>query len=120
MAGYVDLYLLPVPRRNLAAYRRLAKTFGRVARSHGALEYREFASAGERPMKGTRPVDKLVRPKRGEVVISSVVGFRNKAHRDRVNAGIFKDPRMTAMMKMKPLFDMKRMHVGEFETIVSG
>jgi uncharacterized protein YbaA (DUF1428 family) len=118
MAGYVDVYALSVPRKNLAAYTKLAKTFAKVVKDHGVLEYREFVSAGEKPMKGVKPFDVLVKPKRGEVVVTSLVGFRNKAHRDRVNKAVFADPRMQAMMKQKPVFDMKRMYVGEFETFV--
>ena len=120
MAGYVDLYMLPVPRRNLAAYRRLAKAWGRIMRDHGVLEYREFVAAGVPPMKEIRPVAKLVKPKPGEVTVASVVGFRSKAHRDRVNGAAYKDPRMIALMHSKPIFDMKRMFVGEFKTFVQG
>src|SRR5688572_30755221 len=120
MAGYVDLYMLPVPRRNLPAYRKLAKAWGKIMRDHGVLEYREFVAKDSTLMKGMPPVAKLVKPKRGEVTVSSVVGFRNKAHHDRVNGAAMKDPRMKALMESKPLFDMKRMHIGEFETFVAG
>jgi uncharacterized protein YbaA (DUF1428 family) len=70
-------------------------------------------------MKGVRPFDGLVKPKPGDVVVTSVVGYRNKAHREKVNAAAFSDPRMQALMKRKPVFDVSLMYGGEFEAIVT-
>jgi uncharacterized protein YbaA (DUF1428 family) len=66
MAGYVDFYMLPIPRRNLAAYKRLAKSWGKVMRDHGVLEYREFVASGVSPMKGMPPAASSRRSSRGE------------------------------------------------------
>jgi uncharacterized protein YbaA (DUF1428 family) len=117
MKGYIDLYLLPIPRKNLAAYRRLANRFGKVVQDHGALEYREFLGVDLTP-KWAAHFPKLMKLKPGEVLISSAVEFRSRAHRDLVNKRAMEDPRMKKMMKMKPLFEMKRMYYGGFETIV--
>jgi uncharacterized protein YbaA (DUF1428 family) len=119
-AKYFDVYALPVPKKNLAKYRGIAKTWGRIMRSHGMLEYREMASSGKALMKKLPQVQSLVKPKKGDTVVVSYAGFRNKAHHDRANEAGFKDPRMRKMMEMKPIFDMKRMWVGEFQEIVSG
>ena len=117
MKGYVDLYLLPVPKKNIAAYKRLASRFGKMAREHGALEYREFMGEDLFP-KGVLSFVRAARPKRGEAVVAAVVGFTSHAHRDRVMKKMFKDPRMEEMMKEDPLADMKKMYYGGFETIV--
>jgi uncharacterized protein YbaA (DUF1428 family) len=122
MARYVDFYCLPVPRRNLATYKRLAKTWGRVMKGHGMLAYSEFVEAHVDPaktVKGTRSINALVDRKRNEVVIFSVASFRSKAHRDRVNDLGWHDPRMKKLMQSRPLFDMKRMTIGEFTTLVA-
>jgi len=120
MPGYVDLYVLCVPRKNLAAYRRLAKTWGKIMTNHGVLAYREFVAAGVKPMKGMTSVDTIIKPRKGEVGIFSVVEFRSKSHRDQVNKRGWNDPRMKTLMESKPLFDMKRMTIGEFKTLVTG
>ena len=117
MKGYVDLYMLPVPRKNLAAYRRSAQGFGKIIAQHGALEYREWVGDDLSPKFGVAFPSKI-KLKTGEVLISSVVEYRSKAHRNQVNKKAMNDPRMKALMPKKPLFDMKRMCYGGFKTIV--
>ena len=115
MAGYFDVYALPIPKRNLTAYKRIARRWGEIMRDYGILEYREFAEADPKSKFGTP-----FKVKRGEVMITSVVGFRSKAHRDQANKRAMKDPRMLAMMNEPMLFDMKRIAMGGFKTIVEG
>jgi uncharacterized protein YbaA (DUF1428 family) len=117
MKGYVDLYILPVPKRNLAAYRRLAQRWGRIVADHGALEYREFLG-DDLKIKGMTPFTSKFKLKPGEVLIAAVCGFRSKSHRDQVNKRAMNDPRMKRLASGKPLFDMKRMLYGGFSTIV--
>ena len=117
MAGYVDLYLLPVPKKNIRAYRRLAVKFGRIAREYGALDYREFLGDDLFP-EGMGSFTRQVKLGPGEVLTAAIVGFRSRAHRDRSIKKMFKDPRLAAMMKEKPLFDMKKMVYGGFATFV--
>ena len=117
MKGYIDLYLLPLPKKNLKKYKDLASRFGKMAREFGALDYREFV-ANDLPQKGVVSFTHAVKPKRTEVIISSVVSFKSKAQRDQVMKKMFADPRMTEMMKEKPLSDMNKMIYGGFETIV--
>jgi len=115
MAGYVDVYALPVPKKHLAKYKRIAQRWGRIMRDYGILEYREFVLQDKKSKFG-----KPFRLKPSEVMITSVVGFKSKAHRDRANKKAYKDPRMQAMMKEPMIFDMKRIVMGGFKTIVKG
>jgi uncharacterized protein YbaA (DUF1428 family) len=117
MATYVDLYLLALPRKNLAAYRRMARMAGKVFRRHGATEYREFvADDMTTPGGGIMAFTKLMKARRGEIVIGAVVGFPSKAVRDRGMKSMMQDPAMQA--PQKPIFDMKRMVYGGFKTLV--
>jgi uncharacterized protein YbaA (DUF1428 family) len=118
MPGYFDLYLLPIPKKNMKAYRGMANVFGQVVREHGATEYREFVSTGAKTMPGCKGVEQILKPKKSEAMVFSVVGFKSKKHRDRVNQKVFEDPRMGKMMKKKPVFDMQRMYLSEFEAFV--
>jgi uncharacterized protein YbaA (DUF1428 family) len=118
MKGYVDLYLLPLPKKNIPAYRRQAQAFGRFVREYGALDYREFLGDDLFP-KGLVSFTHEVKLGRGEVLTAAIVGFRSRAHRDQVMKKMFNDPRMAEMMKKKPLFDMKKMVYGGFVTFVS-
>lgn len=109
---YVDGYVLPVPRKNLQAYRRMAAKAGRVWRDHGALEYRECVGDDLKVKLGTS-FPRLTRVKRGETVVFSWIVFRSRAHRDAVNAEVMKDPRLAKMMGPKAMpFDAKRMVYG--------
>ena len=118
MKGYVDLYLLPLPKKNIAAYRRMAQKFGRIAREHGALDYREFLGDDLFP-KGLVSFTRQVKLGSGEILTAAIVGYRSRAHRDQVIKKIFSDSRLAAMMKTKPLFDMKKMVYGGFATFVN-
>ena len=115
---YVDGFVLPIPKRKLQAYRRIAQKAGRVWREHGALEYRECVG-DDLHIKGVLPFPRLVRLKPGETVAFSWIVYKSRAHRDRVNAKVMKDPRLAKMMDPKAMpFDMKRMVYGGFKTLV--
>lgn len=118
MKGYVDLYLLPVPRKNLSAYRRQARMFGLVARENGALSYREFIGEDLRH-PGTESLAKAVTVRRGEILTAAVAEFRSRRHRDRVMKKVLADPRVKRMMEQAPVADMGQMRYGGFETLVS-
>jgi uncharacterized protein YbaA (DUF1428 family) len=118
MALYVDGFVLPIPKKNLARYRRLARRAGAVWREHGALEYRECAG-DDLAVKGTAAFPRLVRARRGETVVFAWIVYRSRAHRDRVNAGVMKDPRLARMVKGQAMpFDVKRMAYGGFKVLV--
>jgi uncharacterized protein YbaA (DUF1428 family) len=115
---YVDGFVLPVPRKNLPAYRRMARKAGRVWRDHGALEFRECAGEDLRVKFGI-PFPRRMSVKPGETVVFSWIGFRSRAHRDRVNGRVMKDPRLARMMSSTSMpFDAKRMVYGGFEVLV--
>jgi uncharacterized protein YbaA (DUF1428 family) len=117
---YVDGYVLPVPKKNVAAYRRMAQKAGKVWREHGALEFIECVADDVKPGKHTS-FPQSVKLKPGETVVFSWIVFTSRAHRDRVNAKVMKDPRLANMMDPKALpFDGKRMFWGGFKVLVEG
>lgn len=116
---YVDGFVVPVPTKNLAAYRRMASLAGKVWREHGALEYTECIADDVKPGKRTS-FPQSVKLKRGEKVVFSWVVYKSRKDRDRVNAKAMKDPRMAAMMNPKAMpFDGKRMFWGGFKVLVN-
>jgi uncharacterized protein YbaA (DUF1428 family) len=115
IAGYVDLFLLPLPRKNLARYRRSARSFGKFVKKHGALDYREFLG-DDLHSKGMTPFTRYYKLKSGEGLVGSYVLYRNRAHRDQVNKKMMSDPEMKEGMQSIP-FDMRRMCYGGFKTI---
>jgi uncharacterized protein YbaA (DUF1428 family) len=118
MAHYVDGFVLPVPKRNLDAYRRIARKAGKIWREHGALEYRECVAEDVQVGEVTS-FPRSVQLKRGETVVFSWIVFKSRAHRDRVNAKVMKDPRLADMMDPKAMpFDGKRMIYGGFDVVV--
>ena len=120
MALYVDGFLLAVPKKNLAAYTRMAKLGAKVWMDHGALEYRECLG-DDLAVKGMTAFPVRVKAKPGETVVFSWIVFRSKADRDRINKKVMKDPRLAAMMDPKAMpFEMKRMSYGGFKVIVNG
>jgi uncharacterized protein YbaA (DUF1428 family) len=115
---YVDGFVVPVPRKRLAEYRRMAQKAGRIWREHGALEFVETVADDVKPGKLTS-FPQSVRLKSGEAVVFSYIVFKSRAHRDRVNAKVMKDPRLTGMMDPKTMpFDAKRMIWGGFKSLV--
>jgi uncharacterized protein YbaA (DUF1428 family) len=116
--SYVDGFVVPVPKKNLQAYRSMAKKAGKIWMEHGALEYIECVADDVKPGKLTS-FPQSVKLKPGETVVFSWIVYKSRAHRDRVNKKVMKDPRMAAMMDPKAMpFDMKRMFYGGFKTLV--
>jgi uncharacterized protein YbaA (DUF1428 family) len=117
--NYVDGYVVPVPKKNLQAYRAMARKAGKIWREHGALQYKECVADDVKKGKWTSfPQSVKLRP--GETVIFAYVVYKSRAHRDSVNAKVMKDPRLADMCDPKNLpFDGKRMFWGGFKTIVS-
>jgi uncharacterized protein YbaA (DUF1428 family) len=114
----VDGYVLPVPKKNLQAYRRMAQKAGKVWRDHGALEFIECVADDVKPGKHTS-FPQSVKLKPGETVVFSWIVFKSRSHRDRVNAKVMKDPRLANMMDPKAMpFDGKRMFWGGFKVLV--
>lgn len=115
---YVDGYVVPIPKKKLQAYRRMAQKAGRIWREHGALEFIECVADDVKPGKYTS-FPQSVKLEPGETVAFSWIGFKSRAHRDRVNAKVMKDPRVANMMDPKAMpFDAKRMFFGGFKVLV--
>ena len=118
MAHYVDGFVLPVPKKNLAAYARMAKNASRIFRELGALEYKE-CFGDDLNVKIGLPFPRGIKIKSGATVVFSYIVYKSRAHRDAVNARIMKDPRIAALCDPKNMpFDAKRMLYGGFKTIV--
>ena len=114
--AYVDGFVLPVPKKNLLAYRRMAKMAGKLWREHGALEYRECAG-DDLDVKFGVPFPKMIKLKPGETVVFAWIVYKSRAHRDRVNSKVMKDPRMAAMAPKSMPFDVRRMVYGGFKVL---
>ena len=118
MARYVDGFLIPVPKKNIEAYRRMSQKAGKVWREFGAVEYIECVG-DDLAIKMGASFKKRVRLKPGETVVFSWIVYKSRAQRDRVNAKVMKDPRIASMMSGKSMpFDVKRMSYGGFKVIV--
>ncbi len=113
---YVDGYVLPVPKKNLRTYRRMAQEAGKVWRKHGALDYKECVGDDLNTKWGI-PFPRMMKLKPGEVVVFSYVLFKSRAHRNRVNAKVMKEMAETCGAKEMP-FDVKRMIYGGFKVLV--
>ena len=116
---YVDGFLIPVPKRSLATYRRVAAKAGKIWRKYGALEYVE-AVGDDLNFKMGVSFKKAARTRPNEAALFSFIVYRSRRHRDAVNKKVMKDPQMLKMMndpKSMP-FDVKRMAYGGFKTIV--
>jgi uncharacterized protein YbaA (DUF1428 family) len=119
MARYVDGFVIPVPKRNLTAYRRMAQKAGKVWRDHGALEYIECVADDVKPGKWTS-FPRSVKLKRNETVVFSYIVYKSRAERDRIMSKVMKDPRLAEFMDPKAMpFDGKRMFWGGFKTLVT-
>ena len=115
---YVDGYVLPVPAKKLDVYKKMAQKAGKIWKEYGALSYKECVAEDTRAEFGV-PFAKNMKVKAGETVIFAFVVFKSRAHRDKVNAKVMKDPRLMEGMDMKDLpFDSKRMVYGGFKSIV--
>ena len=123
-SGYVDGFVLVVPKKNKAIYKKMAAGAGVVWKKCGALDYKECWGEDLRPSMGGMPVltfPKLTRLKPTETVVFSYILYKSRKHRDRVNAKVMKDPMMNdPKYKDKPMpFDTRKMAYGGFEVIVN-
>jgi uncharacterized protein YbaA (DUF1428 family) len=116
--AYVDGFVVPVPKRKVQAYVRMARTAGKVWREHGALDYVECMADDVKPGKLTS-FPQAVKLKPGEAVWFSWIVYKSRKHRDRVMAKVMKDKRIAAMMDPQAMpFDGKRMFFGGFKVMV--
>ena len=115
---YIDGFLLPVPIKNLTAYRAMARKAGKVWREYGALQFRECVG-DELEMPWAISFKKVIKAKPDETVLFSWIVYKSKADRTRITKKVMKDPRILASMKEGTMpFDPKRMACGGFKILV--
>lgn len=115
---YVDGFVVPVSKKRIPEYRRMALKAGKIWREHGALEFRECAG-DDLNTKIALPFPKVLKLKRGETVFFSWIVYKSRAHRKRVMAAVMKDPRMAPFMIPDAVpFDPARMLYGGFKVLV--
>ncbi|MEX2127077.1 MAG: DUF1428 domain-containing protein [Xanthobacteraceae bacterium] len=116
--SYVDGFVVPVPKKKVQAYRKMAQKAGKVWREHGALDFRECVADDVKYGKRTS-FPRSVKLKSGETVFFSYIVYKSRSHRDRVNAKVMKDKRIAHTMDLKSVpFDARRMIWGGFKTLV--
>lgn len=118
MPTYVDGFVLPIAKKNLAAYRKMALTAAKVWKRHGALSYCE-AVLDDAGGEFCLPFTKLAAAKRGETVVLAYITYKSRAHRDRVSKKVMADPELAACCDAKNMpFDVQRMAFSGFSAIV--
>lgn len=118
MPRYVDGFVIPMPKKNLAAYKKIATNAGKIWCEHGALEYRECALEDPNPM-GMPGFPGLAKAKKNETVVFAWIVYKSRAHRDRVNKKVMADPRIhKGMDPANPPFDCTRITYGGFTVLV--
>lgn len=118
---YVDGSLLPIPKKNLPAYRRMARKAGKIWREYGALAYRECAGddlGDDRDTKFGISFSKVAKVEPGETVVFAWIVYKSRADRDRVNAKVMKNPRLAKIDPEALLFNPRRMAYGGFKVLV--
>jgi uncharacterized protein YbaA (DUF1428 family) len=117
--SYVDGFVLLVPQKRLKEYQKIAKNAGKVWMEHGALDYKECVAEDTKDYGFCQTFNQLAKPKKGEVVVFSYIVYKNRAHRDKVNAKVMKDKRISEGCDPNNMpFDCARMAYGGFEAIV--
>ncbi len=115
MGHYTDIFVVPVPKQNIDAYRQQAELFVNVWREHGALSCFEF-EADDAPSGKITSFPQSVQLKPDEAVFVGIATYASREQRDKVNAEAMKDPRMASMTPESMPFDAKRMFIGGFKS----
>ena len=116
--AYADVYLMPIPKKNVAAYKKMAARGCRSMMKLGALAYVETVAEELKLPWSTVPFDRLAKCKPGETVIVAWVLFKSKAHRNQVNKKFYEEAAKAPAPKKFP-FDTKRVSVGGFKALVA-
>jgi len=122
-AKYIDAFVIVVPKKQVAAYRKMAKEGKKIWMKHGALSYRECMGEDLHPdMKGVPYLSfpQLTKAKPSETVWFSYIEYKSKAHRNQVNKKVMKEmeAHMETQKDMKMPFDMKKFSYGGFKVEV--
>jgi uncharacterized protein YbaA (DUF1428 family) len=114
--AYVDGFVVPVPLTHVDAYLDMSRACAVIWKDHGALEYWECVADDVKPGELTS-FPQAVNLKDGETVIFSWIIYRDRDHRDAVNAAVMADERLNGFEADK-IFDAKRMIYGGFRGAV--
>ena len=114
---YIDGFVIPVRKKQLHIYKKMAKIGKKVWKKHGAIDYKECI-ADDLKNKCGISFSKLAKIKPGETVVFSYIVFKSKAHRNQVNKKVMKDPELSCCGQMAIPFDIKRMAYGGFKVLV--
>jgi len=118
VSRYVDGFVIPIPTRNLGRYRKIARMACLLWTEHGALDYHECVLE-DPATPSAPPFPQAIRAKRGETVVFAWIAFKSRAHRDRVNARVMADPRLSTICDPRKMpFDPRRMLYGGFARFV--
>jgi uncharacterized protein YbaA (DUF1428 family) len=118
--NYVDGFVIPIPKKNTAKYKKMATEASRVWKKFGALDYKECILEDPKPPFVTVTFPKMAKTKPGETVWFSFIVFKSKAHRNAVNKKVmafFEKKYGKEEMSSMP-FDMKRFAYAGFKVIV--
>jgi len=119
MEKYVDGFVIPIKLENVEKYREMAEKLDKIWMEHGALRVVECIG-DDLNIEKVVSFNQAAGTLDGETVIFSWIEFKSREHRDQVNAAVMADPRMNESMYSGDLmpFDMSRMIIGGFRTIV--
>ena len=115
--SYVDGYIIPIPKRRVRAYRRMAEMGRKMWTKDGALDYKECVGDDLASKWGT-PFTSLLKLKKNETAVFAYIVYKSRAHRDRVNAKVMKEMNEMGGPHMDMPFDAARMVMGGFKTLV--
>jgi uncharacterized protein YbaA (DUF1428 family) len=115
--AYVDGFIVAVPKKNVAAYRKMSTKAGKIWREYGALDYREWIADDVKVGKLTS-FPRSVKQKPGETVVFAWITYKSRADRNRINKKVMADPRLSGMDMKKMPFDAKRMIYGGFKVMI--
>ena len=116
--SYVDGYVLPIPKANIAQYKEMASLAGKIWIEHGALEYRECVG-DDLDIKELVPFTTMANTKPDETVVFAWIVYESKEKRDEINAKVMSDPRLAGMTPENTPFDHTRMAMGGFTILVA-
>lgn len=120
--NYVDGFVIVVPKKNFAKYKKMATDGAKMWKKHGALDYKECVIDDVKPEHVSLTFPKMAKVKKGETIWFSYIVYKSRKHRDEVNKKVMKDPVMNdpKWKNFKMPFDMKRFAYGGFKVIVNG
>ncbi|MEQ1849832.1 MAG: DUF1428 domain-containing protein [Candidatus Peribacteraceae bacterium] len=116
--SYVDGFVLTIKNDKINAYKEMATIGGRLWKKHGALSYMECRGDDLHSEHCKLPFPTLTKCSADETVFFSFIVYKDKAHRDQVNAAVMADPEMNAYDPNNMPLDMEKMSFGGFEAIV--